>query len=104
MLSAEYIIKKLELKPLPIEGGYYSQTYCSSERIPKTALPDRYVSDRPFSSAVYYLLTLETCSALHKLKSDEIYHFYLGDPVIMLQLHPSGAARTIELGHDINKG
>jgi hypothetical protein len=104
MLSAEYIIKKFNLKPLPVEGGFYSQTYRSSERIPKTALPDRYISDRPIGSAIYYLLTPQTCSALHRLKSDEIYHFYLGDPVIMLQLHPSGAARTIELEHDINKG
>jgi len=104
MLSAEYITKKLDLKPLPIEGGYYSQTYCSSERIPKIALPDRYVSDRPFGSAIYYLLTPETCSALHKLKSDEIYPFYLGDTVIMLHLRPDGTAGTIELGHDLEKG
>jgi len=104
MLSADDIIKKLNLKPLPLEGGYYRETYRSGEKIPKTALPDRYQKDKSFASAIYYLLTPDTKSALHRLPSDEIYHFYLGDPVRMLLLHENGEGETIILGPDIKAG
>ncbi len=103
-MSYEDIIKILGLRPLPKEGGFYRQTYCSKEKIPKEALPDRYTTSKPFGTAIYYLLTKDTYSALHRLKTDEIFHFYLGDPVIMLQLHPDGRSEIITLGTRIDKG
>ena len=104
MPTAEEIIEILNLKPLPAEGGLYAVTYKSDEVIAKDALPPRYTSERSYGSAIYYMLTPETFSAMHRLKSDEMFHFYLGDPVTMLQLHPDGSSEVITLGHDIAKG
>src|SRR5262249_33731721 len=56
------------------------------------------------STAIYYLLTPETFSALHRLQSDEVFHFYLGSPVRMLQLLPDGSGRTIVLGPNVLGG
>ena len=103
MISVDFIIKKYNLEPLPGEGGYYIQTYRANETIPKSALPKRYENERAFGTAIYYLLTPDTFSALHRLPSDEIFHFYLGDPVIMLQLFPDGTSNTIRLGQNILK-
>jgi predicted cupin superfamily sugar epimerase len=102
--SAEKIIRGLGLQRLEPEGGYYVRTYHSSEKIPRAALPGRYNSDKTFGTAIYYLLTSDTCSALHRLRTDEIFHFYLGDPVVMLQLHTDGTARVITIGNDIENG
>jgi predicted cupin superfamily sugar epimerase len=100
-ITAEDIKSWLGLQPLEHEGGYYFETYRSVETIPPKALPERYGSARAFSTAIYYLLTPETFSALHRLRSDEIWHFYLGDPVEMLQLGPDGTGRLIVLGSDL---
>jgi predicted cupin superfamily sugar epimerase len=104
MLSADDVIKKLKLRPLRVEGGFYVETYRSSEKILRTALPDRYKSARSFCTAIYYLLTPETCSPLHRLRSDEIFHFYLGDSVIMLQLFKKGRSKVVTIGCDIEGG
>ncbi|MBE9509259.1 MAG: cupin domain-containing protein [Bacteroidetes bacterium] len=103
MLTAEEIIKILNLKPLPREGGYYRETYHSKEIIPKDFLPSRYKESKRLSTAIYYLLTQEVFSLLHRLPTDEIFHFYLGDPVTMLQFHPDGTSDLITLGHEIDK-
>jgi predicted cupin superfamily sugar epimerase len=104
MLSAKDLIKRLNLTSLPLEGGYYSETWRSDKRIAQNALPDRYKADKSFGTAIYYLLTLDTRSMLHRLPTDEIYHFYLGDPVRMLLLSENGKGETITLGSDIEAG
>jgi len=103
-MKAEQIIKRLGLEPLEDEGGFYYETYVSSETISREHLPGRYNNDKPFSSAIYYLLTPETKSRLHRLPSDEVYHFYSGDPVQMLLLYPNGNSSIIFLGQDIMSG
>ncbi len=75
MLSAEEIIRRLNLKPLPMEGGYFRETYRANETISASVLPQRFGGDRSFSTAIYYLLTADTFSALHRLPSDELFHF-----------------------------
>lgn len=102
--TAEQIIGFFEMKPLPGEGGYYVETYRASEKINETALPARYTGERGLGTAILYLLTPDTFSALHRVKSDEIFHFYLGDPVTMLQLCPDGSSEVITLGRDILNG
>jgi predicted cupin superfamily sugar epimerase len=89
MPTAEEIIRFLQLRPLPLEGGWYRETHRSS-----------------FSTAIYYLLTPDTFSALHRLPADEVFHFYLGDPVEMLQLGPTPeeGGRLVTLGPDIFSG
>ncbi len=94
----------LNLTPLVEEGGFYAETYRSEEPIPKDALPHRYDGNRCFLTAIYYLLTPESCSVIHRLQSDEIFHFYLGDPVEMLQLYPDGSGKVVVLGNDILNG
>ncbi len=103
MLTAEEIIKILNLKPLPREGGYFRETYRSKEIIPEDFLPSRYKTSKCFSTAIYYFLTPEVFSLLHRLHTDEIFHFYLGDTVTMLQLHHDGTSDVITLGQEIDK-
>lgn len=94
----------LGLKPLAQEGGFYAESYRSAEHFPRASLPQRYSSDRSFGSAIYYLLTPETFSAMHRLASDEIYHFYLGDPVELLLLREDGSSEVITIGSDLESG
>ncbi len=104
MLSAEAIIERLQLVPHPCEGGYFRQTYRSQLMIPAEALPSDYARERCVSTAIYYLLTLGTFSEMHRLPTDEVFHFYLGDPVEMLQLHRDGWAEVIRIGTDLAAG
>ncbi|MDY7010366.1 MAG: cupin domain-containing protein [Planctomycetota bacterium] len=103
-MDANKIIEHFALEPLEGEGGFYRETYRSGEKIPAAALPGRYSSEKHFATAIYYLLTPETFSAIHRLVSDEIFHFYLGDPVTMLRLYPDGKGETVILGPDIEAG
>jgi len=104
MLTAEEIIALLGLEPHPREGGFFAETYRATERVAPGGLPERYGDARCFGTAIYYLLTPDTCSPLHRLASDEIFHFYLGDPVEMLCLAPDGSGRTLLLGADVTAG
>ncbi len=104
MTSADEIMERLGLVPLREEGGYFAETYKSDEVIPKDSLPERYPAERAFGTSIFYLLTPDTFSALHRLTSDEIFHFYLGDAVTMLQLHPDGSSKVVTLGQDIRGG
>ena len=103
-LTPELIISHLKLKPLDIEGGLYYETYRSDEMVSKQGLPERYGKDKHFSTAIYFLLTSRDRGILHRLISDEIFHFYLGDPVQMLLLYPNGNSNIVFLGNNILAG
>ncbi|MGE0269339.1 MAG: cupin domain-containing protein [Candidatus Omnitrophota bacterium] len=103
-MNAKQIIKQLGLRPHPVEGGYYLETYRSEEMIPVVGLPARYEGTRNFSTTIFYLLTPKTFSAIHRLPTDETFHFYLGDPVEMLHLFEDGSTQRYILGHDILNG
>jgi predicted cupin superfamily sugar epimerase len=103
-VTAEQIIEFFGMKPLPGEGGFYVETYRAREKIGSNALPARYGGPRHFGTAILYLLTPDTFSALHRVRSDEVFHFYLGDPVTMLQLHRDRTSEVITLGGDILDG
>lgn len=104
MTTAEDIIRFFGMKPLPDEGGFYAETYRCQEKVAQAALPAKYTGERNLATAILYLLTPKTLSSLHRLKSNEIFHFYLGHPVTMLQLHPDGSSEVITLGQDILNG
>jgi hypothetical protein len=104
MLTADQIISLFNLKPHPEEEGYFIETYRSPETVSEKVLPNRYKGNRPFATAIYYLLTHGAFSPIHRLQSDEIFHFYLGDPVEMLQLWPDGSGKVFILGPDILNG
>ena len=104
MITADTLKSLLNLKPHPEEGGFFRETYRSPHMLSKDRLPEGYKDERSLATAIYFLLTPDTFSALHRLPTDELFHFYLGDPVEMLQLLPDGSGRTIMLGQDITNG
>lgn len=91
------LIKQLRLKQHP-EGGYYRETYRSKEFIPAKALPRRFNDRRTFSTAIYFLITKERPSAFHRIKSDELWHFYQGDPVEITMILKNKKKKKIILG------
>jgi predicted cupin superfamily sugar epimerase len=104
-MTGEEVKKRLGLTPHPREGGWFVQTYRSEERLEQAAFGDnRYGSPRQIATAIFYLLEPGNFSEMHRLRSDEIFHFYAGDPVEMLQLSPDGSGRTIVIGNDLARG
>jgi len=97
MKTAHYWIRKLKLKKHP-EGGYYREMYRSNETIPSKSLPGRYSGKRAFSTSIYFLLCGNESSAFHRLKSDELWHFYAGGPLTIHIISPSGKYSTMKLG------
>lgn len=104
MSGAEELIQKLGLQPHPEEGGFFRETYRADESLSADTIDARYGADRTVSTAIYYMLTPTTFSAMHRLKSDEIFHFYSGGPVRMLQLFPDGSGKEIVIGSDVMAG
>jgi predicted cupin superfamily sugar epimerase len=103
MTTADRLIAALGLRPLPREGGWYRETHRSPLMLPASALPPPFAGGRPTSTAIYYLLTPDNWSALHRLPADEVYHFYLGDPVELLLL-ALGGGDVVTLGPDVLGG
>lgn len=96
-------IELLGLKKHP-EGGWFRETYRSSEIIPSNALPERYSEPHSFSTCIYYLLKSGEKSKLHRLKSDEIWHFYSGSPLNLILIDKNGRLSNVVLGQDIGNG
>lgn len=97
-MTADQIKKLLNLDPHPVEGGYFRRTFTSAENL------DLSRGIRPRGTAIYYLLEAGSFSEMHMLDSDEMFHFYLGDPVEMLQLYPDGGSAVTTFGHDLEAG
>ncbi len=103
--EAQALIDRLRLIPHPEEGGFFRETWRADEAISGGGLPARYKgADRSHGTAIYYLLTPQTLSALHRLESNEVFHFYLGDPVEQLMLFPDGHGEVVDYGHDLAAG
>jgi predicted cupin superfamily sugar epimerase len=94
-MTAGEIKALLNLQPHPMEGGFFRQTYAAEAAVELPRGP------RTLGTAIYYLLEPGTFSEMHVLASDEIFHFYLGDPVEMLQLYPDGRSVVVTLGPDL---
>jgi predicted cupin superfamily sugar epimerase len=102
-LTAQNLIETYHLQPHP-EGGFFTETYRSSGIIPKGILPQPYQGARHYATAIYFLLPQEAKSNLHRLQSDETWHFYLGSTLKIIQLSPDGKLETIQLGSRIANG
>ncbi|MFW5705427.1 MAG: cupin domain-containing protein [Bacteroidota bacterium] len=100
-LTPRQVIEMLGLEPLPEEGGFYRETFRSDLQLSRECLPQVYTDSRSAYTCIYYLVTPESFSALHRLPADEIWHFYLGDPLEQLQLFPGGRGKIILLGQDL---
>ena len=103
-ITAQEVIDILGLVPHPEEGGWFFETHRSAETFAADQLPKRYGAPRCHCTAIYYLLTPDTYSHMHLLQTDEVFHFYLGDPCEMLQLHPDGSGEVLVLGTDLADG
>ena len=104
-MTASEVKKILGLVPHPREGGFYVRTYESGERVPPQVFADgRYPGARHTGTAIYYLLERGTFSEMHRLKSDEIFHFYAGDAVEMLQLGADGGGAVVRIGNRLAEG
>jgi uncharacterized protein len=97
-LTSDQIKSLLNLEFLPIEGGFFRRTYTSPGTL------DLPRGRRANNTLIYYLLEPGTFSEMHVLDSDEVFHFYLGDPVEMLQLYPDGSSAVFTLGPDLAAG
>ena len=104
MKSARYWIDHLDLQKHP-EGGFFKEVYRSDEILSAEHLPGRYKGDRCFSTAIYFLITADDYSKFHKIKSDEIWHFYEGDPLNLYVLgNNHQRLDQFCLGKDLEKG
>lgn len=103
-MTPEFIIEKFQLEPLPVEGGLFRRHYAADEMIARDALPARYTHAKLLGSAICYMHTAQTRSLFHRLKSDEIYHFYNGDAVALVMLYEDGTFRVVTLGQDYAAG
>ncbi|MCP4217114.1 MAG: cupin domain-containing protein [bacterium] len=98
MIPVEEIIEKLKLEKHPLEGGYFRETYRCKDRMEYEG------KKHSISTAIYFLLTPDTFSEMHRLHIDEIFHFYMGDPVEMLHLYPDGRGERVIFSDDIDMG
>ena len=101
--SAEEIKDLLGLEPHPT-CGFVAETYRSSSKIPASALPQAYEGDRPFGSALYFLVTPGAQIVLHRIRSDQLYHHYLGASLEVLLLYPDGTGEVVTVGSDLGAG
>jgi predicted cupin superfamily sugar epimerase len=101
--SADFWIGNLEMTPLPEEGGMYKEVYRSEESIPKSALPIRFDGSRSYSTSIYYLLKHPEFSAFHRLKQEEIWHFYEGSPLTIHVIDQDGKYFCKRLGRNIDQ-
>ena len=95
--TAEELVRRLQLTRHP-EGGWFRESYRSAECIPAEALPERFHGPRSFSTSIYFLLERGDFSALHRIKSDEIWHFYCGASLTVQVITPEGEHRQLKLG------
>jgi predicted cupin superfamily sugar epimerase len=103
-MTADDLIRILKLQPHPTEGGFYVETYRSNEIIPGAATPLRYNAPRCYSTAIYFLLKAGAFSEMHRLQSDEIFHFYMGEAAEMLLLKSDGQGEIVHIGNRLDKG
>jgi uncharacterized protein len=101
--SAGYWIRTLKLERHP-EGGYFRQTYRSAMTIAREGLPAEFAGARAASTAIYFLLEGENFSAFHRLRSDEVWHFYVGAPLVVHAIEPDGKYFAVLLGNNPELG
>ena len=103
MNEIEQIIEHLNLQPHP-EGGYFKETYRSDSIIDQSQLNSNFSGDRNFSTAIYFLLTSDSFSAFHRIKQDEMWHYYKGSPLELHIISKEGVYSKIKIGNDFEKG
>lgn len=103
MSTAKYWIEKLQLQKHP-EGGWFREIYRAKEVIPQNGLPEYFTGERNVSTSIYYLLEGDDISTFHRIKSDEVWHFYIGTSAIEILTIRNGRIEKFHLGNDFEKG
>jgi uncharacterized protein len=96
-ITPQQLVKGYQMEAHP-EGGFFKELYRSDESIPFGALPERFDGSRNLSTAIFFLLEKGNFSAFHRIKSDECWHFYAGQPLLVHILYNDGELQTIKLG------
>lgn len=106
MPTPDQLISHFQLEPLPIEGSLFRQTYRATDTISEVAASPIYAKDKPAGTAIVVMFTADpdSFSQMHRLPTDEIWHFYLGDPIELLLLHADGRSDHIVMGQDVLNG
>src|SRR3979490_252217 len=84
--------------------GFVRLTYVSKQAIAADGLPAPFADGRPLGSALYFLVTPEAPVRLHRIRNDQLYHYYLGDPLEVFLLHSDGRAERVIVGPDLRAG
>ncbi|SHI59899.1 hypothetical protein SAMN02745163_00456 [Clostridium cavendishii DSM 21758] len=103
MFSANYFIEKLDMIKHP-EGGYYKESFASSENITSNDLRTKFEGERILWTSIYFLLRDGEVSNFHRLKSDEMWYYHSGSALTIYMISPEGELTTAQLGLDIEKG
>src|SRR5689334_2243297 len=101
--DATYFVGEMKMQLHP-EGGWFKETYRSDELILKEHLPNRFSDGRSFSTAIYFLLERNQFSSFHRIKSDEMWHFYYGDALNVYVINEEGELEIIKIGSDLENG
>ncbi len=96
-------IQHLGLLPHP-EGGFYKETYRCANTLPASALSINGNGERNLSTAIYFLLEAGNFSAFHRIQSDELWHFYTGDALEVIEIDKNGVLKVTALGHAVKQG
>jgi len=103
MNRIEHLIQSLGLQKHP-EGGWYKEVYRSAESISLAGLPKRFDGERSFCTSIYFLLSGDEFSAFHRIKQDELWHFYEGESLSVHVIDKSGHYQEKKLGQDLQAG
>ena len=103
MTHINSIIQSLNLLPHP-EGGYFKETYRSTGNIPQSVLANNFSGDRNYCTGIYFLLTSDNFSAFHRIKQDEMWHFYSGSTLYVHIIDEKGMYTRVEVGMDLENG
>jgi predicted cupin superfamily sugar epimerase len=102
-MTVDILVKELDLLPHP-EGGFYKETYRSLLKVSAQCLPTGFSGERNIATGIYFLIETGNFSALHKIKSDETWHFYYGDALEVIEIDEAGHLKTTLIGPDLLKG
>ena len=102
-LTAEEIRALLKLEP-HATCGFVRLTFMSETRIAPGGLPPPFIDGRPAGSALYFMVTPDAPVRLHRIRNDQLYHRYLGDPIEVLMLHENGTSERVIVGPDLRAG
>jgi len=99
-LTADEIRALLKLEP-HATCGFVRVSFISNKQIAPGGLPAPFVDGRPAGSALYFMVTPDAPVRLHRIRNDQLYHYYLGDPIEVLMLHESGVTEHVVVGPDL---